>query len=100
LPAAGCSLSHQLNSLLRKEKIFIFIEKPIDLSEGLLAMSTCFSLYKTSSLSLRGNMPGSVHAVRNKTEITNRNKKAPTSGTAIVSFSYKYGQLNKTNWFT
>jgi len=44
-------------------------------------------------------MPGSVHAVRNKTEITKMNNKAPTSGTAIVSFSYKYGQLNKTEGF-
>jgi hypothetical protein len=35
-----------------------------------------------------------VHAVRNITEITNMNNKAATSGTAIVNFSYKYGQLN------
>lgn len=38
-------------------------------------------------------MPGSVHAVRNKTDKTNMNKKLPTNGTTIVNFSDKYGQL-------
>jgi len=40
-------------------------------------------------------MPGSVHAVRNKTDKTNMNKKLPTNGTTIVNFSDKYGQLYK-----
>ena len=38
-------------------------------------------------------MPGSVQAVRNKTDITNTNKKAPMIGMAIETFSDKYGQL-------
>ena len=61
--------------------------------ENLLEIMACFSLKRISSFSLRGKMPGSVQAVRNKTHSTKMNKRAPTIGMAIVNFSYKYGQL-------
>ena len=59
-----------------------------------LAIIACFSLNKISSFSLRGKMPGSVHAVRNKTDNTKINRNAPTIGMAIDNLVYKYGQLN------
>ena len=64
-------------------------------SNIILVIIACFSLNKISSLSLRGRMPGSVHAVRNKTDNTKTNNKAPTIGIAIDKFSYKYGQLEE-----
>jgi hypothetical protein len=56
-------------------------------------MSARLSLNRISSFSLRGNMPGSVQAVRNKTLNTKINRSAPTIGMATVNFSDKNGQL-------
>lgn len=57
------------------------------------ANRACLSLNKISSFSDRGKIPGSVHAVRKRTHKTNINKMAPITGTAIVNFLYKKGQL-------
>lgn len=45
-------------------------------------------------------MPGSVQAVRNRTDNTKTNKNAPMIGMAMDIFSDKYGQLKNNEFNT
>ncbi len=71
----------------------MFVIFVVNSNNNSLAIMACFSLNKISSFSLRGKIPGSVQAVRNKTDNTKTNNNAPMMGMAIDNLVYKYGQL-------
>jgi hypothetical protein len=78
-------------SKFKQELIFCLLLS--NFNNNSLAIIACFSLNKISSFSLRGKIPGSVQDVRNKTDNTKTNNKAPIIGMAIDNLVYKYGQL-------